>query len=215
LAGLAQRLSDAIGDPRTGGERLGEVQSCQVGLGVEACERARDLPERHSDWIATGDRRLPFPMFGFEVGKGWAGLLTKLFDEAAAIVRPTGEKLVIGQIKEKFGTLRFYWSGRFDRETSDCIDEAVDLAEFRSGATCEECGARGSMWNAHGWYAVRCDDHAGRGVRDIGGRIGRISGSHSEGEYWRVFCDPDAEVVARERLTREQYEHLTRRQDDD
>jgi hypothetical protein len=131
-------------------------------------------------------------MFGFEVGKGWAGLLTKLFDDAAAIVRPTGEKLVIGQIREKFGTLCFYWSGRFDQETSNRLDEAVDLAEFRSEATCEE-----------------------RGARDIGGRIGRISGSHSEGEYWRVFYDPDADVVTRERLTREQYEHLTRRQDDD
>lgn len=174
----------------------------------------RDLLERHSDWIATGDRRSPFPMFGFEVGKGWAGLLTKLFDDVAAIVRPTGEKLVIGQIKEKFGSLRFYWSGRFDRETSDRIDEAVDLAEFRSEATCEECGARGSVRNARGWFAVRCDDHAERGAREVSGRIGRIS-SHSEGEYWRVSYDPDADVVTRERLTREQYEHLTRRTDDD
>lgn len=175
----------------------------------------RDLLERHSDWIATGDRRSPFPMFGFEVGKGWAGLLTKLFDDAAAIVRPTGEKLVIGQIKEKFGTLRFYWSGRFHKEMSDRIGEVVDLAEFRSEATCEECGARGSLRVANGWYAVRCDDHAERGAREIGGRIGHVSGNHSAGEYWRVSYDPDADVVTRERLTQEQYEQLTRRSDND
>ncbi len=125
----------------------------------------RAILREHADWIEAGHPRSPFPMFGFEVGPGWAGLLGKLFDDVARIVRPTGRRVVIGQIKEKFGTLRFYWSGPFDRETSDRIDEAVDLAEFRSACTCEECGARGSLRVARGWYAVRCDEHASEGSR--------------------------------------------------
>ncbi len=113
---------------------------------------------------------------------------------------------MIGQIKEKFGTLRFYWSGPFDRETSDRIDEAVDLAEFRSACTCEECGARGSLRVARGWYAVRCHDHAAEGSREVPGGVGHLSGNDSRGEFWKVDYDPATDTVTRTRLTKDEYD---------
>lgn len=57
------------------------------------------------------------------------------------------------QVKEKFGTLRFYHSGG-----DNTIDGMVYLAEGMSGVTCEECGAPGQM-NTSGWLSVRCKEH--------------------------------------------------------
>lgn len=63
---------------------------------------------------------------------------------------------VIRQVKEKFGSLRFYADG-----LSDEHENYVRFAEAMSGRTCEECGDRGKSRN-DGWIAVLCDAHAGR-----------------------------------------------------
>lgn len=57
------------------------------------------------------------------------------------------------QVKEKFGTLRFYT----DFE-SDKMRTAIDFAELMSAKTCEVCGDRGTM-NEEGWRSVRCNEH--------------------------------------------------------
>jgi ribosomal protein L37AE/L43A len=171
------------------------------------------IMQRHRDWVTTGDPRRPFPMLGVQCGPGWSGLLGKLLDDIAAVVRPTGRTLEIQQIKEKFGGLRFYWVGPFDGDELRRIEEAVELAEFRSEATCEDCGARGAMRNSGGWYAVRCDAHAERGARIVRGTIGFISGNLSREEYWRVTYDPSCDTVTRHRLTKAEYDELTRRND--
>jgi hypothetical protein len=54
------------------------------------------------------------------------------------------------QVKEKFGTLRFYHPG------NDAIDRYVRLAERLSSVTCEDCGKRG-MQNDSGWIRTQCD----------------------------------------------------------
>ena len=57
------------------------------------------------------------------------------------------------QVKEKFGTLRFYVTG------GDTItDHLISFAEGMSGVTCEECGAPGTR-NSGGWIKVRCEKH--------------------------------------------------------
>ena len=60
----------------------------------------------------------------------------------------------IQQVKEKFGTLRFYASG------SDNVTNAlVSMAESLSTITCEQCGNRGTL--RHGrWLRVLCNQHA-------------------------------------------------------
>jgi len=54
------------------------------------------------------------------------------------------------QVKEKFGTLRFYCGG------TEAIDKYVRLAERFSSVTCEDCGKLGKA-NDSGWIRTQCD----------------------------------------------------------
>lgn len=55
----------------------------------------------------------------------------------------------IGQIKEKFGTLRFYYSGG-----DAYIESIVSFAEAMSARTCERTGRPGYLQKRGGWYKV-------------------------------------------------------------
>jgi hypothetical protein len=57
----------------------------------------------------------------------------------------------IQQIKEKFGTMRFYFIGG-----DDYIAGAVHLAECLSSLICEDCGAPGKT-RAGSWIRTLCD----------------------------------------------------------
>lgn len=80
-------------------------------------------------------------------------------------------QVVADQVKEKFGTLRFYYHLEFDegnkslvqskkypnlfevnKRYSDYIDGVVHFAEIASGRTCEATGAEGSRHVRGGWY---------------------------------------------------------------
>ena len=63
-------------------------------------------------------------------------------------------QVVATQVKEKFGSLRFYYVGG-----DKVIDGMVDLAETLSSVTCEECGSPGVL-RLGGWLRVLCDQHA-------------------------------------------------------
>jgi hypothetical protein len=56
------------------------------------------------------------------------------------------------QVKEKFGTLRFY----LDNGTQEMY-KLVREAERESAETCEDCGQRGE-WRQGGWVRTLCDD---------------------------------------------------------
>lgn len=58
------------------------------------------------------------------------------------------------QVKEKFGTLRFYTQGG-----DDYINGLISLAETMSNHICEECGDVGHK-RGQGWIKVLCDKHA-------------------------------------------------------
>jgi hypothetical protein len=64
------------------------------------------------------------------------------------------------QIKEKCGTLRFYWSGDLSDAAKAKVKEAIALATARSTCTCEICGAEGWLHNRGGWFATACAEHA-------------------------------------------------------
>jgi hypothetical protein len=59
-------------------------------------------------------------------------------------------QVTLDQVKEKFGTLRFYYSGG-----NDYIDGMVSLAESLTGVTCEECGNVGER-RGGGWVHTYC-----------------------------------------------------------
>jgi hypothetical protein len=59
-------------------------------------------------------------------------------------------QVTLDQVKEKFGTLRFYYSGG-----DDYISGMVSLAESMSGVTCEGCGNLGER-RGGGWIHTYC-----------------------------------------------------------
>lgn len=63
------------------------------------------------------------------------------------------EQVTLDQCKEKFGTLRFYYTGG-----DDYISGLVNMAESMSGVTCEECGSPGEQ-SGGGWIRTLCEEH--------------------------------------------------------
>ena len=64
-------------------------------------------------------------------------------------------QVTLDQVKEKFGTLRFYYTGG-----DDYISGLVSMAESMSGVTCEECGKPGTSTRG-GWIKTACKEHGG------------------------------------------------------
>jgi hypothetical protein len=62
-------------------------------------------------------------------------------------------QVIATQVKEKFGTLRFYYSGG-----DDVVSGIERMAESMSAVTCETCGAPGTQ-NTQGWIKTLCESH--------------------------------------------------------
>ena len=86
--------------------------------------------------------------FDGEVGPGWVPILDRLAEDLIKM----GWDRDLHQVKEKFGTLRFY-VGRSTEEMEDRISQAED----ESAVTCEECGAPGKT-GGRGWIKTLCSD---------------------------------------------------------
>lgn len=99
------------------------------------------------------------PYGGFAVSQGWWPILEKLcaniqhhidWKNRESQVVP---QVVVAQIKEKFGGLRFYYDGGDEQ-----ISGMVRMAEAWADVACEECGAIGTR-RSGGWIRTLCDVH--------------------------------------------------------
>ena len=107
----------------------------------------------------NGDMRETAMCWGFDCGDGWYNIIDTLC--ATIQNREYNQKLnkkeffpvVATQVKEKFGSLRFYYNGG-----DDYIDGAVAMAEYLSEVTCETCGAPG-ISRGQSWFYTACDEH--------------------------------------------------------
>ena len=96
---------------------------------------------------------------GFAIGKGWYPLIEQLSATIQSHIdwkNKDGEvvpQVVVDQVKEKFGTLRFYYQGG-----DEYVNGAVSLAESMTGQLCETCGGLGKQRN-DGWIRTLCDVH--------------------------------------------------------
>jgi hypothetical protein len=90
---------------------------------------------------------------GFEYLTGWIDLLDAPFTWLDLIA--SDRQWAPDQIKEKYGTLRFYWHG----DLPDLGDAIIASAEHLSGHVCEMCGAPGSQQSWNGWWSTTCPDH--------------------------------------------------------
>lgn len=109
----------------------------------------------------TGGVKNLYQAFGVETGDGWYQLLYDLCEELAKCIHDADEpvKFVVTQIKEKYGTLRFYYyleDGDF--ETREQIDEIIDKYEGLSATVCECCGKPGKLREKNGQLMVRCEE---------------------------------------------------------
>lgn len=93
--------------------------------------------------------------FGFECNSGWYPLLEKLSEDIQNHLNKNPELkegFIVTQVKEKFGTLSFYYCGG-----DKYIDNLVNEAEKLSSITCEKCGEVGKLENNNGWYVTICE----------------------------------------------------------
>jgi len=93
--------------------------------------------------------------FGFEHMDGWFSIVYNLSLKLEAIIAamPEEEQKAYRavQVKEKFGTLRFYMAGETDE-----MEKLISEAEDASAVTCEYCGAAGTL-RTKGWCFTLCD----------------------------------------------------------
>lgn len=100
-----------------------------------------------------------FPMFGFECDDGWFNILDTLMSNIQHYIDWKNEygevvaQVTLDQVKEKYGTLRFYYSGG-----DDYVSGLVNMAESISTVTCETCGNLAKL-RGKGWFYTACDAH--------------------------------------------------------
>lgn len=129
-------------------------------------EFAKKMEEKYPELFSQ-------PYGGFAVGPGWWPILESLCGQISSYTKwrnNTREALlkdnphdreipdavpqvVVAQIKEKFGGLRFYYEGGDDH-----IGGMVRIAESWAGNSCEECGAPGTS-GGKGWIKTLCPVH--------------------------------------------------------
>lgn len=101
--------------------------------------------------------------WGCDHGNGWYRLLyqTCLKIEEALKDDPNKDNFHFNQVKEKFGTLRIYWSCG-NKTVSNIIDDAED----QSGTICEVCGSTDEVeTEGPGWLTTHCKDCKASGAK--------------------------------------------------
>lgn len=112
------------------------------------------------DWLQAKSKyeytlsRLGKPLLGEKVVKNSPIVTMDLVEKEKTRVDEEYDKVPIAtQVKEKFGTLRFY----VHRATPEQYSY-INFAESMSAVTCEVCGDKGKRNNS-GWLYTRCKKH--------------------------------------------------------
>ncbi|MCL2774313.1 MAG: hypothetical protein FWD71_13320 [Oscillospiraceae bacterium] len=83
-----------------------------------------------------------------EFGEGWY----ELFEQMLVELQPYDINII--QAKEKYGSLRVYYSGQYDKE----IDKIIEKYEKLSMTICEECGKSGNLRTDLSWNQTLCNE---------------------------------------------------------
>lgn len=97
------------------------------------------------------------------VGPGWKKIVEDLIDDLISL----GWDGTILQVKEKFGTLRFYIGSG-----NEALWARISEAENLSAVTCEVCGEPGQQYY-DGWITTLCPTHAKEQGRELDDEDGR------------------------------------------
>ena len=117
--------------------------------------------------------------FGFECDDGWFDIIWQLCEslekenkrmidelepnDKTKLLLQKGEPALfrVVQVKEKFGTLRFYTD-----LSSDGMEKLIRKAEKKSCITCEVCGKPGVLMARGYWYKTLCTECAKNESKD-------------------------------------------------
>jgi len=86
---------------------------------------------------------------GFSLPEGWETIVWKLCERLEKVAPET----TVGQVKEKFGGLRFY--------VDNCTTEGLDTISFferMSFYVCETCGTTQDVTSEGGWILTLCKE---------------------------------------------------------
>jgi hypothetical protein len=97
--------------------------------------------------------------FGISTGDGWYWIINHLCRALQERTDDFGEpQIVASQVKEKFGTLRFYVNSASEEQYS-----LIRFTEMLSGSVCEECGTMADVsLRKGGWIVTLCDPCDGK-----------------------------------------------------
>jgi hypothetical protein len=103
----------------------------------------------------TEDGKMYYPIaLGIDCNDGWFHIINNLcfsiYSYCKNYDKPCPD---VVQVKEKFGTLRFYVNNG-----DDTIHQLINFAEGMSVSTCEICGNIGRTVGG-GWVSTLCDKH--------------------------------------------------------
>ena len=106
--------------------------------------------KRHGIGPGMSDRYDDLHYSGFDgwVGRGW---VEQILEPLAVDLKALGWSGRVRQIKEKFGTLRFY----VDADDTK-IRARIAVAAAASANVCEDCGQAGARVTVAGWVRALC-----------------------------------------------------------
>lgn len=92
-----------------------------------------------------------------DVPKGWRKIVSKLHKNIKPYLIKANylDKFRILQIKEKYGSLRYY-TGGIPTSVANEINDLINKAERESEHTCIVCGKPAKMCCYQGWYSPYC-----------------------------------------------------------
>ena len=101
--------------------------------------------------------------WGFDCGDGWYGIIRELSEQLEWLNEMGVCRVEATQVKEKFGTLRFYTALTEVRQDypEGMVWALTGAAEAASSWVCEQCGAPGRP-NGSGWIRTLCNKCAAK-----------------------------------------------------
>lgn len=136
-------------------------------------ELQNKLYEKYPQFFSNKDKGIKSSCmaWGCDCGNGWFDILSSLCwmikqhednirwqteykQQQDATYSSDYHDVKFDQIKEKYGTLRVYFSGG-----DEYVEGLVSMAEAISGKTCEVCGNKGKS-SGGGWITTLCETHA-------------------------------------------------------
>lgn len=93
--------------------------------------------------------------FGFEHEDGWFDIIWNLCEDLEVLIKEENiQDFEVVQVKEKFGSLRFYTDGG-----TNSIYNRINKAEGDSSATCEKCGKQpAKSTTERSWIKTLCEE---------------------------------------------------------